>query len=142
MELNCYFLDEPLSRSEENAVSLALVEHGVIDSIEVCKLNQIRVPLVVPAPEKSGTLRDPVEKRIEIFQRNLRKAGIGSDVGRRVLWLIPKDEIFWGVISIESIFQETGFYPYVVRRRSRQGNELVRHEPWVIDGHGMMVDED
>lgn len=142
MEFSCFFLDEPLTESEREAVLCALIEYGLIRPNEDCSLKQIRVPLIVPAPEKGGHVKEPVERRIEILRRNLRRAGIASEIGHRVLWLMPKDEIFWGVISVESIFQETGYYPYLVKRWDRKGDKVIRHQPQVINSHAMMEDED
>jgi hypothetical protein len=75
---------------------------------------------------------------IELLKKHLIRAGLRKDAGRQVVWAMPKDTA-WGVRFQLSIFEITGFYPYVVQRWSRDdAGALVKRDIRLIDGHGMM----
>lgn len=129
-----YYLDEPLSDEDETFVveSLAAREGVSLTS----KITQNRVATVLPA-HVDGSPRE-LASDTELLKKHLVRAGLRKDAGRQVVWAMPKDTA-WGVRFQLSIFEITGFYPYVLQRWSRnEDGSLVKRDTRLIDGHGMM----
>ncbi|GAB2534186.1 hypothetical protein [Rhodanobacter koreensis] len=129
-----YYLDEPLSDEDRTFIlgSLAAREGIGLNS----KIIQNRVATVLPA-HVDGTLREPTSD-IELLKKHLVRAGLRKDAGRQVVWVMPKDTA-WGARFQLSIFEITGFYPYVLQRWScNEDGALVKRDTRLIDGHGMM----
>jgi hypothetical protein len=130
--LSCYFLDEPLNEAERRFVEKTLLGHWARFKTGAFSLLEKRVPLVLPTPGTTGTYKTDPEQRAEGVRRNLRHADILADRGHQVVWIMPQ-EGEWDAIFQYAIREETGFSPYVVQRWYRQGEELVRAAPRVID---------
>lgn len=129
-----YYLDEPLSDEDAAFVveSLADREGISVDS----KIAQNRVANVLPA-HIDGALRMPASD-IELLKKHLVRAGLRKDAGRQIVWVMPRDTA-WGVRFQLSIFEITGFYPYVLQRWGHADDgEVVKRNTRLIDGHGMM----
>ena len=129
-----YYLDEPLNDEDSAFVVEALIarESTSADS----KIAQNRVATLFPA-HVDGAIREPATD-IELLKKHLIRAGLRKDAGRQVVWVMPRD-IAWGVRFQLSIFEITGFYPYVLQRWSRgEDGAVVKRNTRLIDGHGMM----
>ncbi len=139
--VRCYYLDQPLSRAELSSVRETVAYRESVEADEI-ELKQVQVPSVWPAMSP-GQYNEPreSERHTQLVRRNLQNAGIRQDVGRQVVWVMPK-ETYWGVVFQLAIFEETGFYPYTVQRWSMKGSRIVRGPLRVIDGHGMMGGRD
>lgn len=127
-------MDEPLNEADKAFVIEFLVDREAIDSDSM--IVQSRVATVLPT-HVGQLIRDP-SSDIELLKKHLIRAGLRKDAGRQVVWAMPKDTA-WGVRFQLSIFEITGFYPYVIQRWSFDGEgTMVRRDTRLIDGHGMM----
>ena len=135
--LSCYYLDEPLDESELLFVRQTLLGPWAKFWTGATALSQRRVPLIVPAPGMDGTYRQSREQRAQGIRRNLRRAGIQSDVGRQVVWVTPRDSD-WDAVFQFAIRLETMFAPFVVQRNYGDGSPPPRRQPRVIDTHMLM----
>ena len=130
--LSCYYLDEPLSVAERLFVEQALIGPWAKFKTGASALLEKRVPLVLPAPDVRGGYRDKPEQRADRIRGNLRHAGIQSDAGRQVVWVMPQD-LQWDAIFQFAIREETGLAPFVVQRWYRDQQQVVRGQARVID---------
>lgn len=130
--LSCYFLDDPLSAEERRLVEQILLGPWARFKTGASLLEEKRVPLVLPAPDKDGHYTAEPELRAEGVRRNLRHAGIRADNGRQVVWVMPQDSE-WDAIFQFAIREETGLAPYVVQRWYRQNEGLVRGAARVVN---------
>lgn len=130
--LSCYFLDQPLSAEERPFVEQALLGPWAKFKTGAQSLVEKRVPQVLPAPTEDGSYPLSLEQRAEQIRRNLRHAGIRTDCGRQVVWIMPEDSE-WDAIFQYAIREETGMAPYVVQRWYRQGTQMQRGALRVID---------
>ena len=134
MTIPVYYLDEPLNDEDIEFVIESLVarEGTSADS----KIVQNRVANVLPA-HIDGALREPTSD-IELLKKHLVRAGLRKDAGKQVVWVMPRD-IAWGARFLLSMFEITGFYPYVLQRWSlAEDGSVVKRDTRLIDGHGMM----
>lgn len=130
--LSCYFLDEPLSEDELQFVNRILVGPWARFRTGAARLEQKRVPAVLPMPDANGVYQESREQRAERMRANLRHAGIRADIGRRVVWVMPHDSE-WDAIFQFAIREETGFGPYVAQRWFMREGVPVRDELRVVD---------
>ena len=129
-----YYLDEPLSDEDGAFVIESLAARDAAGANS--QISQSRVATVFPA-NVEGMVRDAATD-IELLKKHLIRAGLRKDAGRQVVWAMPKDSA-WGIRFQLSIFEITGFYPYVLQRWSRNdAGALVKRNIRLIDGHGMM----
>jgi hypothetical protein len=130
--LSCYYLDEPLTDDELQFVRHALIGPWARFRTGAADLQQKRVPAVLPLPDADGEYAEDREKRAERIRPNLRHAGIRSDAGRQVVWVMPRDPE-WDAIFQFAIREETGYGPYVVQRWFIENGTPVRGQVRVID---------
>ncbi|QEM69106.1 hypothetical protein FO488_13670 [Geobacter sp. FeAm09] len=136
--MRIYYLDEPLSNDELTFVTKSVLEKDFSELVSVKLFEQIRVPGVWPAPNTNGKYKETSpEPHIALVRKNIQKAGIFRDVGKQVVWVMPK-ATYWGAIFQMAIFEETGYYPYVAQRWYVEDGESVKGDLRLIDGHGMM----
>jgi hypothetical protein len=134
--LSCYYLDEPLNEAELLFVRQTLLGPWAKFWTGATTLVQRRVPLVVPAPGPHGYALSR-EQRAQNIRRNLRRAGIQSDVGRQVVWVTP-DNNDWDAVFQFAIRLETMFAPFVVQRNFGEPGRTIGRQPRVIDTHMLM----
>lgn len=132
LTLSCYFLDDALSRDERQFVESAMLGPWAKFKTGATALTEKRVPLVLPLPDAQGHYPGTPEQRATSVRSHLRHAGIRSDTGRQVVWIMPQDPE-WDAIFQYAIREETGFAPYVVQRWYRQQNSIVRGKVRVVD---------
>ncbi len=130
--LSCYYLDDPLSDDELHFVSQALVGPWAKFRTGASALVQKRVPAVLPLPNGDGLYDENREQRAERIRTNLRHAGIRTDNGRQVVWVMPRDTD-WDAIFQFAIRKETGLAPYVAQRWFMEDGVLVRGSVRVVD---------
>lgn len=130
--LSCYYLDEPLSDDELQFVRSTLIGPWAKFRTSASDLEQKRVPAVLPLPDANGIYDESREERAERVRSNLRHAGIRTDAGRQVVWVMPRDAD-WDAIFQFAIREETGFAPYVAQRWFPEEGTLVRGQVRVID---------
>lgn len=130
--LSCYYLDEPLDDEELQFVRQTLLGPWAKFRTGASALEQKRVPAVLPLPDADGAYTEDREQRAERMRANLRHAGIRSDRGRQVVWVMPRD-IEWDAIFQFAIREETGFGPFVVQRWFAEEGVMVRGKVRVID---------
>jgi hypothetical protein len=135
--LSCYYLDEPLTDDEMQFVGSALIGPWAKFRTSASRLEQKRVPAVLPMPDENGIFAESREVRAERVRSNLRHAGIRADAGRQVVWVMPQDAD-WDAIFQFAIREETGFAPYVAQRWFPEDGELVRGRVRVIDTDMML----
>lgn len=130
--LSCYYLDEPLSGDELQFAMRTLIGPWATFRTGANALVQKRVPAVLPTPDESGHYPESRELRAERVRANLRHAGIRSDAGRQILWVMPRDSE-WDAIFQFAIRLETGFAPFVAQRWFEEQGVLARGRLRVID---------
>ena len=130
--LSCYYLDEALSGNELQFAMRTLVGPWASFRTGASALEQKRVPAVLPMPDENGLYRESRELRAGRIRANLRHAGIRTDAGRQVLWVMPRDSE-WDAIFQFAIRLETGFAPFVAQRWFEEQGVLVRGSVRVID---------
>jgi hypothetical protein len=132
--LSCYYIDEALEDHDLQFVQQTLLGPWARFKTGASSIEQKRVPLVLPAPDTSGAyIGDPVQRARRI-KSNLRHAGIRADIGRQIVWIMPRDPE-WAAIFQFAIYEETGFAPYVVQRWFPENGEYVRGNVRVVDAH-------
>ena len=132
-----YYLDEPLSDDDREFIIASLVERDGIADDSV--IEETRVPNVLPAddsvPRDSGADTD-------LLKNHLIRAGLRKHAGQQIVWVMPKSTA-WGVRFQFSIFEITGYYPYVLQRWSFNEDESIeRRDTRLIDIHGAMGGKD
>lgn len=132
--LSCYYLDEPLAEQELPFVEKTLLGPWAKFKTGASALEQKRVPLVLPTPGADGMYAGDRERRAEQMRSNLRRAGMRADIGRQVVWIMPRDSE-WDAIFQFAIRLETGFAPYVVQRWFMENDTLARGPVRVVDTH-------
>ena len=135
--LSCYYLDEPLSVDELQFVRSTLIGPWAKFRTAASDLVQKRVPVVLPLPDANGVYAESREERAERVRGNLRHAGIRSDAGRQVVWVMPRDAD-WDAIFQFAIREETGFAPYVAQRWFAENGIQVRGRVRVVDTDMML----
>jgi hypothetical protein len=135
--LSCYFLDAPLTASELQFVRQTLLGPWAKFKTGASSLAQKRVPSVLPAPDRHGRYAEDREQRAERVRGNLRHAGIRSDAGQQVLWVMPRDAE-WDAIFQFAIRLETGFAPFVAQRWFMENGVLARGDVRVVNTHMLM----
>jgi hypothetical protein len=132
--LPCYYLAEPLVESELQFLEKTLLGPWAKFKTGASALLQKRVPLVLPAPGPNGLYSEERERRAERVRTNLRHAGIRSDIGRQVVWVMPGNTE-WDAIFQYAIRVETGFAPFVAQRWFMEDGALVRRDIRIVDTH-------
>lgn len=135
--LSCYYLDDPLDEQELQFLRQTLLGPWARFKTGAAALAQKRVPAVLPAPESNGIYAEDREHRAERIRPNLRRAGMQADIGRQIVWIMPRDAD-WDAIFQFAIRQETGFAPFVVQRWFMENGTLVRKPARVVDTHMLM----
>lgn len=130
--LSCYYIDEPLAGEELLFVEQVLLGPWSKFRTWATELVQKRVPLVIPAPGPDGGYAHTREQRAARVRANLRRAGMGEDHGRQVVWVTPRDPE-WDAIFQYAIRVETGVSPYVAQRWIVQNDVPVRAALRVIN---------
>ena len=130
--LPCYYLDEPLAEDELQFVMHALTGPWAKFRTGAATLEQKRVPMVLPLPDADGLYTESREQRAKRVRSNLRHAGIGMNIGRQAVWVMPRDSD-WDAIFQFAIREETGFAPFVAQRWFLQDGVLVRGSVRVVD---------
>ena len=130
--LSCYYLDIPLSDTERSLVEQVLLGPWAKFKTGASALVEKRVPNVLPLPDESGRFEQTREQRAHQVCANLRHAGIRNDIGRQVIWVMPRDRE-WDAIFQFAIREETGLGPYVLQRRFLKDGELEERESRIID---------
>jgi hypothetical protein len=127
--MRVYYLDRELTMEEAEFVQQAL---ELTERIE-----QVRIPHILPAPDPDGGHRGRPLLDDEILEKHLIKAGIMHDYGNKVCLVIPKDMHWYGALS-HTIFNITGFYPYLVQTKDHRERINNPGEIRILDMHGMM----
>lgn len=135
--LSCYYLDEPLSDDELQFVNSTLIGPWAKFRTAASRLEQKRVPAVLPLPDENGIYAESREERAKRVRSNLRHADICADVGRQVVWVMPQDAD-WDAIFQFAIREETGFAPYVAQRWFPEEGKLMRGRVRVVDADMML----
>ncbi|TCS32569.1 hypothetical protein EDC30_1229 [Paucimonas lemoignei] len=130
--LSCYYLDAPLSDTERKLVIQVLLGPWAKFKTGATALVERRVPTVLPLPDSSGHYCHTREQRAWRVCANLRHAGIHEDIGRQVVWVMPRDAD-WDAIFQFAIREETGFAPYVVQRWIQDETGIQRLAARIID---------
>jgi hypothetical protein len=138
MLLHCYYLAEPLSRSDLDRVGKTVAYIEFMEASDLM-LEQVEVPSIWLArrPGEYNESED-IKRHMRLVRRNLRNAGIQQDVGRQLGWVMPREDAYWATVFQIAIFEETRFYPSSVQHWSVNDGKVVRGSLRVIDGHGMM----
>jgi hypothetical protein len=132
--LSCYYLDAPLAEGELRLLEQTFLGPWARFKTGASALLQKRVPLVLPVPEANGLYQENRERRAGRVRANLRHAGIRSDIGRQVVWVMSGD-IEWDAVFQYAIRIETGFAPFVAQRWFVENDALVRRDVRIIDTH-------
>lgn len=135
--LNCYYLDEPLTPEERKFAEETLIGANSYYATGATSLVEKRVPNLLPVLDENSSFSDDVTARIQLVKKNLRKAGIRSDGGKQVVFVMPKD-IGWSGVFQMAIHEETGFSPYAIQRWYYDEDEPERRDPRILDVHGMI----
>lgn len=135
--LSCYYLDAPLTGSEQQFVERTLLGPWAKFKTGASALMQKRVPGVLPVPGSNGLYAEDRERRAERMRANLRHAGIQADLGRQVVWIMPRDDE-WDAIFQFAIRMETGFAPFVAQRWFIENGVLVRGDLRLVDTQMLM----
>lgn len=130
--LSCYYLDHPLSADERRFVEQTLLGPWARFKTAATALAEKRVPSVLPLPDSNGQFTESREQRAKRIHGNLLHAGIGHDVGRQVVWVMPQDSE-WDAIFQYAIRIVTGVAPFVVQRWYPEHGKLVRGQVRVIN---------
>lgn len=130
--LSCYYLDAALDADDERFVARTLTGPWARFKTGARSLRQIRVPAVLPLPDEDGGYAESREQRARHVQLNLQHAGIRTDAGHQVVWVMPRDTE-WDAIFQFAIRIETGFAPFVAQRWFMQGSDVVRGRVRVVD---------
>ncbi|UCG64428.1 MAG: hypothetical protein JSW12_17645 [Deltaproteobacteria bacterium] len=128
-----------MDKNELEFVKQALAKREGLQYIQI--IEHIRVPTVLPTPGKKGVFEEEVVERMQVAVNSLVRVGIKNDVGSQVTWVMPK-ETHWGVVFQLAIYEVTGFAPYLVQRWRYEGDQLVRGNIRLIDGHGLISEKD
>ncbi len=140
--VKCYFIDEPLSSAEVAEIEGLITTCDDDDGSGGVRVEQVRVPFVLPAPEHGGGYEKSPGELIESARGNLRKAGIEAENGAQVIWLPPED-LIWGSIFQTAIYNETGFFPISVHRWRVENGTIVKKGLVIKDGmHGEQMSRD
>ncbi len=123
--LSCYYLDAPLAEDELRLLEQTFLGPWARFKTGASALLQKRVPLVLPVPEANGLYQENRERRAGRVRANLRHAGIRSDIGHQVVWVMPGD-IEWDAIFQYAIRIETGFAPFFCRAAMVRGKRRAR----------------
>ena len=135
--LSCYFLDEPLAADELAFVEATLIGPWAKFKTGATLLVQKRVPVVLPLPDRDGHFSDSREHRAMQVCANLRHAQIHADMGKQVVWVMPRDAD-WDAIFQYAIRIETGVAPYAIQRWFVDGAQVVRRSVRVVDTQRLM----
>jgi hypothetical protein len=132
--LSCYYLDAPLTANELSFLRQALLGPWAKFKTGASSLVQKRVPVVLPVPDQRGVYAEDRERRAERVRGNLRHAGIRTDAGNQVVWVMPRDAE-WDAIFQFAIRLETGFAPFVAQRWFTENGKLVRGDVRIVNTH-------
>jgi hypothetical protein len=135
--MRIYYLDLPLTDDELSIVKELLDQE---ESPEIVgELEQIRVPYVLPTPDRDGKWKTgDTTAHVEHVKKNLMKSGVLKDSGRQIAFVVP-EQIYWGSVIQLAIYEMTGFYPYAIQPWIYDEIEgRIRRDLRVINGHGMM----
>ena len=134
--LHAYYLDEPLSVSELDFADESFIGDHARFRTDADRIEQRRVPAVLPVVDARTLSTTEFKSHMTLVRGNLRNAGIRADVGRQVLWVVPKD-LRWGVLLQNAIYEETGYMPFMFKRwrYTEVGPEAT--EPSILDAHGL-----
>jgi hypothetical protein len=127
--MRIYYLDRELSKEEIEFVQQAL---DLTEPIE-----QVRIPHILPVADPDDGHRGRPLLDDEILRRHLVKAGIIRDYGKHVCLVIPKD-MHWYVALSHTIFNITGFYPYLIQTNDHRERIKNPGEIRILDMHGIM----
>ncbi len=128
--LSCYYVDEPLTPDEHQFAIDTLTGPGADFQTGATSLVEKRVLWL------STSARELTDADVERARKRLRDAGIQADVGRQVLFIIPR-ELSAARIFQAAIHAETGFYPFTLQRWNYALAEPEPDEPRIIDIHGL-----
>jgi len=134
--LHAYYLDEPLSESEVDFADQSLIGDRARFRTDADRIEQRRVPAVLPVVDARSLSVTDFKSHMTLVRGNLRNAGIRADVGRQVLWVVPKD-LRWGVLLQNAIFEETGYMPFMFKRWRYTDTGPETTEPSILDAHGL-----
>jgi hypothetical protein len=132
--LSCYYLDAPLAANELPFIRQALLGPWAKFKTGASSLVQKRVPVVLPVPDQRGLYPEDREQRAEGVRGNLRHAGIRTDAGHQVVWVMPRDAE-WDAIFQFAIRLETGFAPFVAQRWFMENGKPVRGDVRIVNTH-------
>lgn len=134
--LSCYCLDEPLTPEERAFAEETLLGTDARFQTGATELEERRIPNVLPVPGEEGLFATEPTAHVEAIKKNLRRAGIRGDGGVQVLFVLPQS-LQWGSLFQMAIYEETGFFPYVLQRWYYDSEEPERREPRIFDAHGL-----
>ena len=108
-----FYIDEPLSQSEQIEVIAQLTEFGenVASGLEFK-----RIPYVFPLDGSSVKN----EEMIEVFKGHIRNAGVPTE--SQCVFIMPKEGIRWALLLQMAFEAAVGYFPYVV-------------QPWTKDSY-------
>src|SRR5690606_30287043 len=109
-KLSCYYIDEPLSQEERDFAAETMLGPDARFPTGAVDIEERRIPNVLPIPGKDGLFADEPSSHIAMIKNNLRRAGIRSDGGIQVLFVLPRS-MQWGALFQVAIYEETGFHP-------------------------------
>ncbi len=134
--MNVYYLDDPLNEEDVEFLIETLCERENLKSVQ--EINQIRVLFVLPPSNERSSFSEELARKVELLKNNLVKSGIEKDIGTQVAWIQPKD-LHWGTIIQTSIFEITGYHPYIVQRwfLDEELDDWIKRGPRIMDSHGM-----
>jgi hypothetical protein len=129
--MRVYYLDRPLTEEEAKFV----------EAILETKIEQIRIPFVLPAAEvaKWHNKRPMIDDKL--VSKNLIKAGIENDEGNQVGLVIPLD-MHWYAAFTFAIEHMTGFLPYLIQTAEHRASIGQKGNIRIMDMEGLSGGKD
>lgn len=132
--MRIYYLDSELSPEDMIFLKESIASREGIGWIQ--KIEQIRVPSVLPSDLDLKNIS--LEKQLELVRNSLVKSGIEVDIGKQIIWVMPKDT-HWGMKFQMAILEITGIGPYTLQRwRRDEDGHLELGYPRLIDTQGLL----
>ena len=133
------YYDEPLSDEDLEFTTRYVVEKKGLKAIQ--KLKQVEIAKPITLNLVSTDSDEKLHRDLDILKGNLRRAGVSTNSGRNIMWVMPK-ETAWGARYSLAIEELTGYKPYTLQRWTYDEERgMYRGEARIIDAHGLMFGE-
>lgn len=101
-----YYLDEPLTESEQKAVIEKINE---ISSRKITKIELVKLTEAIPSNDNDQTHAEI----IKTFESMLIRLGTPSNI--QSMFILPKGGLSWGMLLQMAFKNVTQYYPFVVQ---------------------------